>query len=31
MLSYDENGNLRDYEEDRQKVVCGKCQEVAIY
>lgn len=24
MLSYDENGNLRDYEEDQQKVVCGK-------
>ena len=30
MLSYDENGNLRDYEEDQQKVVCGKCHKTYL-
>ena len=30
MLSYDENGNLRDYEEDKQKVVCGKCHKTYL-
>ena len=30
MLSYDENGNLRYYEEDQQKVVCGKCHKTYL-
>ena len=30
MFSYDENGNLRDYEEDKQKVVCGKCHKTYL-
>lgn len=25
MISYDENGNLKDFEEDEQKVTCKKC------
>ncbi|MCT0192534.1 hypothetical protein EFM10_05050 [Lactobacillus helveticus] len=30
MLRYDENGNLRDYEEDQQKVVCEKCHKTYL-
>lgn len=30
MLSYDENGNLRDYEEDQQKAICGKCHKTYL-
>ena len=30
MFSYDENGNLRYYEEDQQKVVCGKCHKTYL-
>lgn len=30
MLSYDENGNLSEFEEDQQKVVCGKCHKTYL-
>lgn len=30
MLSYDENGNLRDYEGSHKKVVCGKCHKTYL-
>lgn len=30
MLSYDENGNFRDYEEYEQKVVCGQCHKTYL-